>query len=58
MLKDELSLAADIFDIEPLPLNDPLIRRHNVIHTPHMAGRTKEANMRFAEALLAMFRPA
>jgi phosphoglycerate dehydrogenase-like enzyme len=51
LLADELSLAADVFDIEPLPQNDPLLGRHNVVHTPHNAGRTKDANYRYAEAL-------
>ncbi len=58
VLADELSLAADVFDIEPLPLDDPFIGRHNVIHTPHMAGRTKEANLRFAQDLIDMFLPS
>jgi phosphoglycerate dehydrogenase-like enzyme len=57
VLNDELSLAADVFDLEPVPLADPLIGRHNVVHTPHMAGRTKEANFNFAKALLDMFLP-
>ena len=55
VLNDELSLAADVFDAEPVPLDDPLIGRHNVVHTPHMAGRTKEANYRYAEMLLEFF---
>ena len=58
VLADELSLAADVFDIEPLPLNDPLLGRPNVVHTPHNAGRTKDANERWAEALLVQFTPA
>jgi phosphoglycerate dehydrogenase-like enzyme len=57
VLKDELSLAADVFDLEPVPLDDPLIGRHNVVHTPHMAGRTKEANFSFAKSLVGMFLP-
>jgi phosphoglycerate dehydrogenase-like enzyme len=57
VLADELALAADVFDIEPLPLDDPLLGRHNVVHTPHNAGRTKEANARWAEALLVQFSP-
>lgn len=57
VLADELSLAADVFDVEPLPLNDPLLGRHNVVHTPHNAGRTKEANQRWAEQLAVQFRP-
>lgn len=55
VLADEISLAADVFDIEPLPLNDPLLGRPNVIHTPHNAGRTKDANEAWAEMLAAQF---
>lgn len=57
VLNDEISLAADVFDIEPLPLGDPLLGRHNVIHTPHLAGRTQHANQQWAEALAAQFSP-
>ncbi len=56
VLADELSLAADVFDIEPLPLDDPLIGRHNVVHTPHNAGRTKDANRALVGSLLEQFR--
>lgn len=55
ILADELSLAADVFDVEPLPLNDPILGRSNVVHTPHQAGRTKDANLRWAEALVEQF---
>lgn len=57
VLNDEIALAADVFDVEPLPLDDPLLGRHNVVHTPHNAGRTKEANFRWAETLLDQFLP-
>ena len=56
VLANELSLAADVFDVEPLPLNDPLLGRANVVHTPHNAGRTIHANQQFAEALAMQFR--
>jgi len=57
VLNDELALAADVFDTEPLPLDDPLLGRHNVVHTPHNAGRTRQANERFAEMLVEQFEP-
>jgi phosphoglycerate dehydrogenase-like enzyme len=57
VLADELSLAADVFDSEPLPLDDPLLGRHNVVHTPHLAGRTRDANYQWADDLLAQFEP-
>lgn len=57
VLNDELSLAADVFDIEPVPLDDPLLGRHNVVHTPHLAGRTVGANQRWGEMLLEQFMP-
>jgi phosphoglycerate dehydrogenase-like enzyme len=56
VLADELALAADVFDVEPLPLDDPLLARPNVVHTPHNAGRTIDANRRWAEALMEQFR--
>jgi phosphoglycerate dehydrogenase-like enzyme len=57
VLDDTLALAADVFDVEPLPTADPLLGRHNVVHTPHNAGRTEHANRRFAEMLAEQFRP-
>ena len=55
VLADELALAADVFDEEPVPLTDPLLGRHNVVHTPHLAGRTFDSNRQWAEDLLAQF---
>lgn len=57
VLADEVALAADVFDVEPLPLDDPLLNRHNVVHTPHLAGRTRDSNVQWAEDLLAQFAP-
>jgi phosphoglycerate dehydrogenase-like enzyme len=57
VLADELALAADVFDIEPLLLDDPLLGRHNVVHTPHNAGRTIHANQQWARALADQFVP-
>ena len=57
VLNGELALAADVFDHEPLGIGDSLLGRKNVIHTPHNAGRTKEANQRFAEILANQFSP-
>ena len=57
VLNDEIALSADVFDIEPLPLDDPLLGRDNVVHTPHLAGRTQHANEQWTEALVAQFLP-
>jgi phosphoglycerate dehydrogenase-like enzyme len=57
VLKDEICLVGDVFEIEPLPLDHPLLGRHNVVHTPHNAGRTVHANQQFAEMLARQFRP-
>lgn len=56
VLADEIALAADVWDGEPLALEDPLLNRHNVVHTPHIAGRTRDANESWAELLDAHFR--
>lgn len=57
VLAGELALAADVFDVEPLPPGDPLLGHPNVVHTPHYAGRTRHANERWADALLEQFQP-
>jgi D-3-phosphoglycerate dehydrogenase len=35
--------AADVFPEEPLPANSPLLRLHNFVMTPHIAGGTRQA---------------
>ena len=35
----------------------PLLGRHNVVHTPHAAGRTRDANQALADDAIARFRP-
>ena len=57
VLNDELALAADVYDVEPVPLDSPLLGRHNVVHTPHNAGRTRQANEAWADALIDQFIP-
>ena len=57
VLNDELALAADVYDHEPVPLDSPLIGRYNVVHTPHNAGRTLQANHAWANDQMARFKP-
>ena len=57
VLNDELSLAADVFAEEPVPLDSPLLGRHNVVHTPHNAGRTRDANHAWVDDQIARFEP-
>ena len=57
VLNDELALAADVFDSEPVALSSPLLGRDNVVHTPHNAGRTIDANRAWVDDQIARFRP-
>lgn len=51
IIADELFGAFDVYDREPLPVDDPLRDRVNVVHTPHIAGRTRDANLRVANLI-------
>ncbi len=55
VVADELAAALDVYDVEPLPADDPLRGRANVVHTPHIAGRTREANLRTADLIVEDF---
>ncbi|MBI4551521.1 MAG: hypothetical protein HY710_04590 [Candidatus Latescibacteria bacterium] len=52
---DELAGAFDVYDVEPLPVDDPLRGRPNVIHVPHIAGRTRDANLRAVDIIVDDF---
>ena len=51
IIANELAGAFDVYDREPVPEDDPLRNRINVVHTPHIAGRTRDANLRVAEVM-------
>lgn len=40
--------ALDVYEEEPIPLDDPLLRLENVVLTPHMGSATKETRRRMA----------
>jgi phosphoglycerate dehydrogenase-like enzyme len=51
IVADELLGAFDVYDVEPLPIDDPLRGRPNVVHLPHIAGRTVDHNTRGADLI-------
>lgn len=55
IVANELAGAFDVYDVEPLPFTDALRNRPNVVHTPHIAGRTIDANHRTAELIATDF---
>jgi phosphoglycerate dehydrogenase-like enzyme len=56
VLADELVLGVDVYDMEPLPVDDPLRNRWNVVHFPHIAGRTFDSGRRFVDLCVEGFR--
>jgi phosphoglycerate dehydrogenase-like enzyme len=56
VLADELVLGVDVYDVEPLPVDDPLRNRWNVVHFPHIAGRTFDSGKRFVDLCAEGFR--
>jgi phosphoglycerate dehydrogenase-like enzyme len=53
VLCGDLRLAIDVYEEEPLPAGHPLRGHPGVLHTPHIAGRTVEANRLMIEELVA-----
>jgi D-3-phosphoglycerate dehydrogenase len=51
IVANELAGAFDVYDVEPVLPDDLLRNRLNVVHTPHIAGRTRDANLMVAEVL-------
>ena len=51
IIANELAGAFDVYDNEPVPTDDLLRNRNNVVHTPHIAGRTRDANLQVAEVI-------
>jgi len=56
VLADEIVLGVDVYDKEPLPADDPLRNRWNVVHFPHIAGRTFDSGKRFVDLCAEGFR--
>lgn len=44
--------ALDVFPIEPLPQNDPIIKTRNTVLTPHIAWFTKESRIAMARTVV------
>ena len=51
VLEDKLMWATDVYESTPVDLDDPILGRDNVIHTPGVAGRTRDANHAVADVL-------
>ena len=43
----------DVFEVEPLPADSPLIGAPNLVLTPHIAGATRESNLRVSSLIAA-----
>jgi (S)-sulfolactate dehydrogenase len=45
--------ALDVFEVEPLPIDSPLIGAPGLVLTPHIAGATVESNVRVSSLIAA-----
>lgn len=52
VLRDELMWSTDVYERTPVELDDPILGRANVIHTPGVARRTRDANYGCADVLV------
>lgn len=55
VLQGELSLAADVHEVEPIPAEDALLHCAHAVLTPHNAGRTVHANQALIDHLVEQF---
>src|SRR5262249_34039924 len=51
IVADEVAGAFDGYARGPVPVEDPLRGRENVVHLPHIAGRTVDHNTRSADII-------
>lgn len=51
VMDSTLLWATDVYDREPVALDDPILGRDNVVHVPHIAGRTRDTNLRVADLI-------
>lgn len=51
VLRDELAWATDVYESDHADPADPILGRDNMIHTPGIAGKTRDANLAVADVL-------
>jgi D-3-phosphoglycerate dehydrogenase len=45
-------VGLDVFDKEPISMNDPLLKINNVVLTPHLSFKTEESEFRISEIVM------